>query len=229
MELVRKYEVSSDGLPVTESLELLHHIDLEAALLSNGSKDVCISDVLIFASDMSKLLFEPVPDCWEAEDAYSGGSFKLAYNRQVVCLSCRLQPRLQRCRGHSAFAKAKGSLFIPFSCCSIFFNLRHVCHTSAVTCSNTEDMKMIKVQHASKCTAFFICWKSSATSGCRPCPDIIEHQQVWVSPFDPQLSAGSTWDSICSGFHGFIIHLEISHEWVALRPLQNVFFVNSNG
>eukprot|EP00435_Cladocopium_sp_Y103_P049595 s661_g15.t1 len=52
------------------------------------------------------------------EDAYSGGSFKLAYTRQVVCLSCRLQPRLQRCRG------------------------------------------------------------------CRPCPDIIEHQQVWISPFE---------------------------------------------
>lgn len=80
MELLRKYEASSDALPVTESLELLHHVDLE--------------------------------------DAYSGGSFKLAYTRQVVCLSCRLQPRLQRCRG------------------------------------------------------------------CRPCPDIIEHQQVWVSPFE---------------------------------------------
>ncbi|CAK9018789.1 unnamed protein product [Durusdinium trenchii] len=32
------------------------------------------------------------------EDAYAGGSYKLEYSRHVVCLSCRLQPRLPRCR-----------------------------------------------------------------------------------------------------------------------------------
>jgi hypothetical protein len=39
MELLRKYEASSDALPVTESLELLHHVDLEAALLPKKKRN----------------------------------------------------------------------------------------------------------------------------------------------------------------------------------------------
>mmetsp|Transcript_401 Transcript_401/g.1112 ORF Transcript_401/g.1112 Transcript_401/m.1112 type:complete len:402 (-) Transcript_401:178-1383(-) len=33
------------------------------------------------------------------EEAYSGGTYMLGLRKQVVCLSCRQQPRLPRCRG----------------------------------------------------------------------------------------------------------------------------------
>ena len=50
MELLRQYEANSDDVPVTDNLELLHQIDLEAASLSNwnsdqGERGKCVANV----------------------------------------------------------------------------------------------------------------------------------------------------------------------------------------